>query len=260
MSDLTEARVGVPEGEDSRFISEGEGSRFALKSHGLRMQYGDRVVLDVDGLTFESGRAYALVGPNGSGKSTLCKVLSGTMDQTSGHIDVVGAVERDALTVGYMPQKSYVFGFSVIKNVMMALEGRGLPADEIRQRADRALAEVGMSDFAQKRGSGLSGGEAQRVAFARMLVQDLDIMLLDEPTASMDIAGTMLVEEALARYRERTGCLLIVATHAPSQARRIADTAVMLSSGRLVEFGPTEYVFSNPASPEGREFLSYWAV
>lgn len=232
---------------------------FSITANSLRKDYGDRTVLDADGLTLESGHAYALVGPNGSGKSTFLKVLSGVMDQTSGSADVSG-VNRDKLAVGYMPQKSYVFGFSVLKNVTMALDGKGFSNEEAQKRALQALEEVGMSAFAKTRGSGLSGGEAQRVALARMLVQDLDVLLLDEPTASMDIAGTLLVEGALERYRERTGCLLVVATHAPSQARRIAAETVMLASGRIVEFGSTEHVLSNPESPEGREFLSYWAM
>ena len=235
-------------------------AQFTLTVNGLRKAYGDRVVLDADGLALESGRAYALVGPNGSGKSTFLKALSGVIDQTAGSVDVSGDVARDALSVGYMPQKSYVFGFSVLKNVKMALDGMGLSREEADIRAMRALEEVGMAAFADKRGGGLSGGEAQRVALARMLVKDLDVLLLDEPTASMDIAGTLLVEEALARYRERTDCLLVVATHAPSQARRIAPETVMLAAGRVVEFGPTERVLSNPQSEQGREFLSYWAV
>ena len=88
---------------------------FSITTHSLRKDYGDRTVLDADGLTLESGHAYALVGPNGSGKSTFLKVLSGVMDQTSGFADVSGDIDRDALAVGYMPQKSYVFGFSVLK-------------------------------------------------------------------------------------------------------------------------------------------------
>ena len=233
---------------------------FYLEVQSLRKGYGERVVLDVDSLRLESGRTYALVGPNGSGKSTFLKVLSGVVDQTSGFVEVGGGASRDSLAVGYMPQKSYVFGFSVFKNVALALEGKGFAKDEIARRVSEALEAVGMSAFEQVKGNGLSGGEAQRVALARMLVQDLDVLLLDEPTASMDIAGTLLVEEALAHYRERTGCLLVVATHAPSQAHRMAQQAVMLSGGRVVEFGETEQVLSSPSSDEGRAFLSYWAV
>ena len=235
---------------------------FTLDMRGLRKCYGDRVVLDVDGLSLQAGRSYALVGPNGSGKSTFLKVLAGVLEQTSGYVDARGASGdvRDELAVGYMPQNSYAFGFTVRENVALALKGSGLAREEVRERVEGALEAVGMSALAQSRGSGLSGGEAQRMALARMLVRDLDVLLLDEPTASMDIAGTLLVEDALARYRERTGCLLVVATHAPSQARRIAQDAVMLSSGRVVESGPADNVFSHPVSEEGKAFLSYWSL
>lgn len=234
--------------------------RFCIEIEGLRKCYGERTVLDVDSLELESGCSYALVGPNGSGKSTLIKLLSGVEPATAGRIGVKGDATRESLAVGYMPQKSYVFGFSVHRNVAMALEGSARAREDVDARVREALEAVGMADMAGSRGSGLSGGEAQRVALARMLVQDLDVLLLDEPTASMDIAGTMLVEEALRAYRERTGCLVLTATHAPSQARRISDRAVMLAEGRVAEFGTTADVLSSPTSDAGREFLSYWAV
>lgn len=226
----------------------------------LRKVYGDRTVLDIDHLSLELGRSYALVGANGSGKSTFLKVLSGVSNPSSGTISISETSQKPRLSVGYMPQKSYVFGFSVFRNVSMALNDSSISRDEKRHLVEQALQEVGMLDFVDAKGSGLSGGEAQRVALARMLVQDRDVLLLDEPTASMDIAGTMLVEEALERYRKRTGCLLLTATHAPSQARRIADEAIMLSAGRVVEQGATENVLSHPSSEEGRKFLSYWAI
>ena len=235
-------------------------ARFSVTIDGLRKSYGDRTVLDVESLAFESGLSYALVGPNGSGKSTLIRLLSGVETATAGNVDVTGDATRDALAVGYMPQKSYVFGFTVFRNVALALESMRIARDEVEERVRGALEAVGMAAMADVRGTGLSGGEAQRVALARMLVQDLDVLLLDEPTASMDIAGTMLVEEALREYRERTGCLLLTATHAPSQARRISERAVMLSAGKVVEHGETERVLSDPTSDAGREFLSYWAV
>lgn len=234
--------------------------KFAIEIEGLKKTFGDRTVLDVDSLVLESGLSYALVGPNGSGKSTLIRMLSGVEAATAGRVNVSGNATREDLAVGYMPQKSYVFGFSVFKNVALALSSSSLGKDEVNARVKQALEVVGMTDMADARGSGLSGGEAQRVALARLLVQDLDVVLLDEPTASMDIAGTMLVESALKAYRERTGCLMLIATHAPSQAHRISDKAVMLSEGRVVELGATAEVLSTPTSEAGRVFLSYWAV
>ena len=236
------------------------GARFGVDVRGLRRVYGERVVLDVESLMLQAGVSYALVGPNGSGKSTLLKVLSGVIDATGGAIDVTGGLSHDGLAVGYMPQRSYAFGFSVFRNVALALDGSGLSKSEVKRRVGAALDAVGMSALTDARGSGLSGGEAQRMALARILVRDLDVVLLDEPTASMDIAGTMLVEEALARYRDRTGCLMVTATHAPSQARRISDRTIMLSAGRVVESGPTADVLTRPTSAEGREFLSYWSL
>ena len=233
---------------------------FGVSLAGLQKRFGARTVLDVDALAFSSGRTYALVGPNGSGKSTLLRVLAGIEDASAGTIDVTGDATRENLAVGYMPQKSYAFGFSVFRNVSMALESQHLAKGELDDRVEAALAAVGMLDMATARGHGLSGGETQRVALARMLVQDLDVLLLDEPTASMDITGTMLVEQALHDYLERRECLAIVATHAPSQARRISDEVVMLAGSRVVERGATDTVLSSPASDEGRAFLSYWAV
>ena len=235
-------------------------SRFTVKIEGLQKRYGERTVLDVESLALEAGSSYALVGPNGSGKSTLIRVLSGVELALAGRVTVEGSVQRENLAVGYMPQKSYVFGFSAFRNVALALERSRLSRDEVSARVHDALAAVGMADMAESRGGGLSGGEAQRVSLARMLVQDLDVLLLDEPTASMDVAGTLLVESALQAYRERTGCLVLAATHAPSQARRISDRAIMLSDGHVVEQGPTDTVLSTPKSDAGRAFLSYWSV
>ena len=234
--------------------------QFSIELEGLRKDYGDRTVLAVGELELVSGRTYALIGPNGSGKSTLLKVLAGVIPATAGSIGVSGDATRDTVSVGYMPQKSYVFDFSVLRNVELALSSERLAKDEARERALAALEAVGMRDFADARGSSLSGGEAQRVALARMVARDVDVVMLDEPTASMDIGATLLAEEALAAYRAKTGCLLLVATHAPSQARRIADDAVMLHEGRVVERGPVGRVLDDPCSDEGRSFLSYWHV
>lgn len=233
---------------------------FRLSIEKLKKDYAERVVLDVDELVLDSGHAYALVGPNGSGKSTLLRILAGVIDASEGGVVVHGDSNSEELRVGFMPQKGYSFGFSVYRNVALALEGSGLTRNEISERVISALDAVGISDLADARGSSLSGGEAQRMALARILVRDLDVALLDEPTASMDITATMLVEDVLTEYREKTGCLLLVATHAPSQARRIANSIVMLSEGKVVECGDAQDVLLQPASAQGREFLSYWSV
>ena len=143
---------------------------FSVELGTVRKQYGDRVVLDTGSFELESGHSYALVGPNGSGKSTLLRVLAGVETATESSVKVKGEATDESLTVGYMPQKSYVFGFTVFRNVSLALAASNLPRDEVAKRVEQALAAVGMEDMADARGGGLSGGEAQHVALARLLV------------------------------------------------------------------------------------------
>ncbi|MGI6220308.1 MAG: ABC transporter ATP-binding protein [Coriobacteriales bacterium] len=233
---------------------------FRIVLDGLCQRYGDRTVLDIDSLEFDSGRSYALLGANGSGKSTLLKILSGVLEATGGCVDVAGERSRGDISVGYMPQDSFVFGFSVLRNVEMAARDAGLGREEVRRRAIGALAAVGMDNMLDARGNSLSGGEAQRVSLARILVRDLDVVLLDEPTSALDVAGTQMIEDALRAYRERTGCLLIAATHAPSQARRISDSVLVLDKGEVVGFGETDDVLLGSADNRVRTFLSHWQV
>lgn len=234
--------------------------QFRVVIDQLQKRYDERIVLSIDSLALDAGVSYALIGSNGSGKSTLLRALAGTSSISSGHIDVEGSVARNDVRVGYMPQKAYVFGFTVLRNVAMAVPRGTYSAQELDTHVHEALAAVGMDAMASARGNTLSGGEAQRVALARMLVRDLDVLLLDEPTASMDIAGTLQVEKALADYRARTGCLLVTATHAPAQAKRIAEQAIMLHNGHIVEEGPIEDVLTNPQNEASRSFLSYWQL
>ena len=231
-----------------------------IELHGVRKVYGSRCVLEIDSLRLDEGVSYALVGPNGSGKSTLLRIVAGTIDPSEGS---VRTSPRDAVTfihVGYLPQHSYVFGFSVFRNVALALRTEKLGRSQVEERVMRALQDVGMADMAGARGSGLSGGEAQRVALARILVRDLNVVLLDEPTASLDVAATLQAEKALERYRKQHRCLVVTATHAPAQARRISEHAIMLHDGQVVENGPTTHVLEHPESPQGAAFLEHWKV
>ncbi|MDO5111837.1 MAG: ATP-binding cassette domain-containing protein [Clostridia bacterium] len=217
---------------------------------GIQKSFGARMVLDIPALHLEPGLKYALIGPNGSGKSTLLRVLSGVLAPDA------GSIATDAKEIGYMPQKPYCFGFSTCKNVELAVEDR----PDAHQLALRALARVGMEAHAETRGSRLSGGEAQRMAFARMIVKRRDLLLLDEPTSATDVAGSILLEDALLSYSHDVGCTVLFATHTPSVAARCADRVILLCNGRVCEWGEAKQVLLAPQSEEAKSFLTYWKL
>jgi len=215
---------------------------------GLVKRFGDHIALEIPELHLQKGHRYALIGPNGCGKSTLLRCIAGTI------VPEEGTVRRFTDDIGYLPQKPYLFGFTVSRNVRM-----GAPAGD-HDAVLAALRRVGMEDLAEERGSALSGGEGQRVACARVIARRHELLLLDEPTASMDIEGTARVEKALDDYCWETGCTLVLSTHAPAQALRMTSEAIILDHGRIVEKGTSKQVIEHPASEVGRHFLAYWRI
>ena len=208
--------------------------------------YEGRTVLDFPGLELEPGRIYAVIGANGSGKSTLAKVLAG----------VIGPDRRGKLlscgTVGYMPQKNYAFRMSTRANILLNGTDKG--------RAKELMDALQLGALADKRADRLSGGETARMALARLMMKEYDLVILDEPTAAMDMETTLLSEEQIAGYVRQTGCALILVTHSLQQARRLADRVLFLHKGQLLEQGPKEQVLDAPAREETRQFLEFYGI
>jgi ABC-type Mn2+/Zn2+ transport system ATPase subunit len=215
------------------------------------VQYEERVILDIPELHFAEGKRYGLIGENGSGKTTLLRLLAGTLSPTRGQVTRMAA---DGM--GYMPQNPYAFSFSVLRNVEMALDGEA----EREAAAREALRRVGMDAMAQASGSKLSGGEVQRMAFARMIAKPRQLLLLDEPTSSTDIKGTDLIEATLLSYLQANVCTLIFSTHSPAQALRLAEEVIFLDQGRIVEQGPAESVLDAPQNERTQLFLEHWRI
>ncbi|MFZ3070940.1 MAG: ABC transporter ATP-binding protein [Anaerolineaceae bacterium] len=222
-----------------------------IRLSGVTIKYADRMVLDIPDLIFEVGKRYGLIGENGSGKTTLLRLLAGTLMPDTGEVLRVLA---DGM--GYMPQNPYAFSFSVLKNVEMALEKT--PGRE--PQALLALRNVGMEGMVEARGNKLSGGEAQRMAFARIIAKPRKLILLDEPTSSTDIKGTDLIENTLLRYVVETDCTMIFSTHSPAQALRLAEEVIFLDQGRIVEQGPAEQVLKDPQNEKAKLFLQHWRI
>lgn len=214
-------------------------------------QFGGRIVLEIPVLQFVPGRRYGLIGENGSGKTTLIRMLAGTGKPTSGSIEGL-----EGKKVGYLPQSPYAFSFSVLQNVALALNGHG----DAKEIAQKALVSVGMEGMMNARGDRLSGGEAQRMALARVLVRAYEVLLLDEPTSSTDVRSMDLIETTLREYVEKTQCTLIFSTHSPAQALRLADEVLYLEKGRLVEQGLAETLFHSPQDERTKAFLRHWSL
>ena len=214
-------------------------------------RFGGRIVLEIPTLQFVPGRRYGLIGENGSGKTTLIRMLAGTGKPTSGTIEGL-----EGKKVGYLPQSPYAFSFSVLQNVALELNGHG----DAKEIAQKALVAVGMESLMDARGDRLSGGEAQRMALARVLVRSYEVLLLDEPTSSTDVRSMDLIETTLKEYVQKTQCTLIFSTHSPAQALRLADEVLYLEKGRLVEQGLAETLFHSPQDERTKAFLRHWSL
>ena len=208
--------------------------------------YEGRCVLDFPGMELQPGRNYAIIGANGSGKSTFVKILSGVLKA-----DRKGSI-LDTASVGYMPQKNYAFRMTTKANIL--LNGKDV------SRAEKLMDAIGLRELENKRADRLSGGETARMALVRLMMKRYDTVLLDEPTAAMDMETTLLSEKLIAQYVRETGCALILVTHSLQQARRIADEVLYFHKGKLLESGPKEQVLYEPQTAETRQFLEFYGV
>lgn len=224
-----------------------------IKIQSVQKSYQNRLVLDIDHFHFEPGIRYAIIGPNGSGKSTLLKTLAGVLKPDQGRIERNFCPEKD---LGYMPQHPYAFNLSVLQNVMI---GHPHPKSS-REDSLQALQKVGIEDLKQAKGNKLSGGEAQRMAIARFISKKQKLLLLDEPTSAADIVGNDLIEETLLQYCTDLKCTLIFSTHAPMQAMQLADIAIMMNQGKIIESGMAREMLKHPRQEFTRLFLRHWCL
>ena len=212
-------------------------------------KYGERTVLDVKKLVFERGKIYAVMGSNGSGKSTLAGILAGVL---KGDGEII--YEGKKPVTGYMPQKSFAFDMSLIANMLLGQPLRG--RKEMRDKARRLLADFGLVEMRNKNAKKLSGGETEKLALARLMMSDYELLVLDEPTAAMDVNAVERAENSIREYFERLRPAIVIVTHSPAQARRLADEVIFLDEGKVEEKGPVAEAFGNPRSDKLKKFLS----
>ncbi len=207
-------------------------------------RYGTGIVLDVPNFSFAKGETCALVGPNGSGKTTLLRILGLIERPTTGRLlfDAQGmwngsADQRlSARRITMVTQPPYLFNRSVTYNIAYGLKLRGVPRREIRRRVSEALAIVGLDGFEKRDARRLSSGEQQRVAVARAIAVEPDVMLLDEPTANIDKRHAEMVESVIARLAAQESMTVIFSTHNYHQAVSLAGRIISLYGGRIETF------------------------
>ena len=200
-------------------------------------------------LRFQAGERVALIGSNGSGKSTLLRTLHGLMPVASGCVQTAPAVRQAMLF-----QRPHLLRTSVLNNVALGVWLRGQRWSAARLQALAALQRVGLAELAQRSARTLSGGQQQRVAMARAWACQPQVLLLDEPTASLDPSAKREVEQLMAEFSVG-GMTLIFSSHNLGQVKRLASRVIYLEHGMLVADLPTHDFFNGPLPPAAEQFL-----
>lgn len=209
---------------------------------------GGVTLLDQISITISAGAPTVLIGPNGSGKTTFLRVAMGLIPPSRGRITWGGREHSPPASRAIVFQRPVMFRRTVAGNVCYALSPGAPPVTEL-------LALVGLETFKDRPARRLSGGEQQRLAVARALARNPGVLLLDEPTASLDPAATKQIEDVVQTVSAR-GVKIVMATHDLGEARRLAGEIVFLDRGGIVESGPSDAFFAAPSTVRARQFLA----
>ncbi|GAA3290539.1 ABC transporter ATP-binding protein [Dactylosporangium vinaceum] len=207
---------------------------------GVRRSFGAAVVLDGVDLTIAGGEVVALLGASGSGKSTLLRILAGLDTEAGGTWAIAGSTAVVFQEHRLLPWKR------VGANVALGLRG-GDPAARVAE----ALDEVGLADRARAWPAELSGGQAQRVAFARALVRRPELLLLDEPFGALDALTRLRMQALFGRLRTHHGFAALLVTHDVDEALLLADRIIVLDDGRITEDRPVPLPHPRAADTPG---------
>ncbi len=218
----------------------------------LQYMAGETPLLDIPALRFRDGGTTVVMGPNGAGKSLLLRLLHGLIQPKCGRVLSDGrpldaALQRQQALVF---QKPVLLRRSVAANLDFVLKARG----KSRGHQQELLRHVGLADVSHRPARQLSGGEQQRLAIALALATEPKVLFLDEPTASLDPASTLAIED-IVKQTVAGGVRVIFVTHDIGQARRLADDVVFLANGKLAEQADAATFFDNPKSPVARAYL-----
>ncbi|MFF3322116.1 ectoine/hydroxyectoine ABC transporter ATP-binding protein EhuA [Streptomyces sp. NPDC002889] len=237
-----------------------------IRFENVTKRFGDNTVLDDLCFSVKPGRHVTLIGPSGSGKTTILRLLMTLTSPDEGTIQVNGhrlfpAGEKERREarkkIGMVFQQFNLFpNMTVLRNITEApVRVLGLSKDEAEERARELLEMVGLGDRCDARPTQLSGGQQQRVAIARALAMRPQVLLLDEVTSALDPELVAGVLDVLRDIATTTDITMLCVTHEMNFARDISDEVLMFDSGKVIESGAPEKIFSDPEQERTREFL-----
>jgi tungstate transport system ATP-binding protein len=235
---------------------QGAGGIWPVELDGLRLEVGGKTLIDGLSLALAPGSRSVIMGPNGAGKSLTLRLIAGLIRPSAGSITYGGRAADAALLrrIAVVFQRPVVLRRSVAANLKHALATYGVPRAERARRIDELLALGGLRALAERPARVLSGGEQQRLAMVRALAAEPDLLLLDEPTASLDPQATAAIETLIGQAAA-SGVKIVMVTHDRGQAQRLADEVLFLHRGRLAERSAADAFFSRPNSAAAQAYL-----
>lgn len=217
-----------------------------IKLVNIRKRLSENFELCIDELYIKKGDRVALIGSNGSGKSTLLKIIAGYISPEQGTVTFTS----ENIKTGYAPQMPFIFRGSTEKNIRLY---------DKKTNISELVDKCGLKDLLNKKASDLSGGEKQRMCFARMLMQSNNILLLDEPFSAADLQTSEKLCDLLKEICIKNDVTLIFSTHLPSEAIRVANKVLLLNNGKVEEFTDIDSL-KNPLGDFGKKFIKQWQI
>ena len=229
----------------------------ALPIHfsGVEIRAGNTILLSSVSFTLAAGLPTVLIGPNGAGKSTFLRAVMGLIRPTGGRISWGTSNTPPSNRLAIVFQRPTMLRRSCAANLRYALAVAGVPREEHDREVTALLELVGLDGLSRRPARRLSGGEQQRLALARALARKPTVLLMDEPTASLDPAATKAIEDIVRAVTQR-GVKVVMATHDLAEARRLAGEIILLHKGAIVESRPAAEFFADPRTQLAKRFIA----
>jgi tungstate transport system ATP-binding protein len=227
----------------------------------LQQRHGSRTTLKGVSLSIEKGEILAIIGPTGAGKTTLLRLIDQLDKPASGRVLLDGREVTPRLRtqvrrqISMVLQKPVVFDASVYDNVAYPLKVRKYNRKAIPEKVNAMLKTVGLDGYQKRNARTLSGGETQKVALARALITDPQVLLLDEPTANLDPVSLNSIEGLILRFNRDKGMAIVIATHEMAQGQRLAHRVGFMVGGELIQVGKPADIFYAPSDIRVARFV-----